>query len=63
MQMSLLLTDEEFSGFLTEINQIAVKYMKQASSEGSKTRQISLISAPADGRVRPANSGGGKADE
>ena len=30
--MSLLLTDEEFSGFLTEINQIAVKYMKQASS-------------------------------
>ena len=48
MQMSLLLTDEEFSGFLTEINQIAVKYMKQASSESSKTRQITLISAPSN---------------
>lgn len=46
--MSLLLTDEEFSGFLTEINQVTVKYMKQASSESSKTRQITLISAPSN---------------
>lgn len=43
---TLLLTDEEFSGFLTEINQIAVKYMKKEAVEGSKTRQITLISAP-----------------
>ena len=44
----LLLTDEEFSGFLTEINQIAVKYMKKEAVEGSKTRQITLISAPSN---------------
>ena len=43
---TLLLTDEEFSGFLTEINQIAVKYIKKEEVEGSKTRQITLISAP-----------------
>ena len=43
---ALLLTDEEFSGFLTEINQIAVKYMKKETVEGSKMRQITLISAP-----------------
>ena len=42
----LLLTDEEFSEYLSEINQVTVKYMKQASSESSKTRRITLISAP-----------------
>ena len=31
---------------LPEINQMTVKYMKQASSESSKTRRITLISAP-----------------
>ena len=46
--MSLLLTDEEFSEYLSEINQVAIKYMKQASSESSKTRQITLISAPSN---------------
>ena len=46
--MSLLLTDEEFSEYLSEINQVTIKYMKQASSEGSKTRQITLISAPSN---------------
>lgn len=45
---TLLLTDEEFSGFLTEINQIVVKYMKKEAVEGSKTRQITLISAPSN---------------
>lgn len=45
---TLLLTDEEFSDFLTEINQIAVKYMKKEAVEGSKTRQITLISAPSN---------------
>ena len=42
----LLLTDEEFSQFLSEINDIALKYMKVKAVEGSKTRQITLISAP-----------------
>lgn len=43
---TLLLTDEEFSEYLSEINQVTVKYMKQASSKSSKTRRITLISAP-----------------
>lgn len=43
---TLLLTDEEFSEYLSEINQVTVKYMKQETSENSKTRQITLISAP-----------------
>ena len=43
---TLLLTDEEFSEYLSEINQVAVKYMKKAASESSKTRRITLISAP-----------------
>ena len=45
---TLLLTDKEFSGLLTEINQIAVKYMKKEAVEGSKTRQITLISVPSN---------------
>lgn len=43
---TLVLTDEEFSGFLSEINEIALKYMKAEATESSKTRQITLISAP-----------------
>ena len=43
---TLLLTDEEFSSFLSEINEIALKYMKAEAAESSKTRQITLISAP-----------------
>lgn len=43
---TLLLTDEEFSEYLSEINQLTVKYMKQEASEGSKMRRITLISAP-----------------
>ena len=43
---TLLLTDEEFSGFLSEINEVALKYMKKEATEGSKMRQITLISAP-----------------
>ena len=43
---TLLLTDGEFSEYLSEINQVTVKYMKKASSESSKTRRITLISAP-----------------
>ena len=48
---TLVLTDEEFSSFLSEINEIALKYMKVEGSENSKTRQTTLISAPADGQV------------
>ena len=43
---TLLLTDEEFSEYLSEINQVTVKYMKEATSESSKMRRITLISAP-----------------
>ena len=43
---TLLLTDEEFSEYLSEINQVTVKYMKDAPSESSKMRRITLISAP-----------------
>lgn len=48
---TLLLTDEEFSGFLSEINEIALRYMKVEATEGSKTRQITLISAPTNEQV------------
>ena len=48
---TLVLTDEEFSGFLSEINEIAVKYMKKEATADSKTRQITLISAPTDEQV------------
>lgn len=43
---TLLLTDEEFSGFLSEINEVAVKYMKKEATADRKMRQITLISAP-----------------
>lgn len=46
---TLLLTDEEFSSFLSEINEIALRYMKAEVTERSKTRKITLISAPVDG--------------
>ena len=45
----LTLTDEEFTGFLTEINQTALKYMDIGVKEGSRQRQITLISPPTDG--------------
>lgn len=48
---TLLLTDEEFMGFLSEINKIALKYMKVEPTEGCKTRQITLISAPTNEQV------------
>ena len=43
---TLLLTDGEFSDFLSEINDVALKYMKVEAKADSKTRQITLISAP-----------------
>ena len=48
---TLLLTDEEFSGFLSEINEIALRYMKAEAVESSRTRQITLISAPTNEQV------------
>ena len=48
---TLLLTDEEFSGFLSAINEITLRYMKAETTEGSKTRQITLISAPTNEQV------------
>ena len=48
---TLVLTDEEFSRFLSEVNEAALKYMKAKATENSKTRQITLISSPADGQV------------
>ena len=48
---TLVLTDEEFSGFLSEINEIVLKYMKTEATVNSKTRQITLISAPTDGQA------------
>ena len=46
---TLTLTDEEFTGFLTEINQTALKYMDIGVKEESRQRQITLISSPTDG--------------
>lgn len=46
---TLTLTDDEFMKFLSEINQLAVKYMNAKVCKNSKTRQITLISAPTDG--------------
>ena len=43
---TLLLTDGEFSDFLSEINEVALRYMNVEAKAGSKTRQITLISAP-----------------
>ena len=48
---TLVLTDDEFASFLSEINRIAIKYMETIVKESSKTRQITLISAPVDGQV------------
>lgn len=48
---TLTLSDEEFMNFLSEINQVAVKYMNIPIKEDRKTRQITLISAPTDGQV------------
>ncbi|MDD5804132.1 MAG: helix-turn-helix domain-containing protein [Clostridia bacterium] len=43
---TLTLDDDEFMRYLSEINEITMKYMKKKSSEKSKIRQITLISAP-----------------
>ena len=50
---TLLLTDGEFSDFLSEINEVALRYMKVEAKAGSKTRQITLISAPTGQEGQP----------
>lgn len=45
---TLTLTDDEFRNFLEDLNEVATKYMLKTVTEESKTRQISLISSPAD---------------
>ena len=39
-------TDDQFSKYLSEINEVILKYMKQETSKKSKMRRITLISAP-----------------
>ena len=48
---TLTLTDEDFMSFLSEINRLALKYMDIEVRKDSKTRQVTLISAPSDGQV------------
>lgn len=43
---TLMLTDEEFTDFLSEINELGLKYMKAEPTADSKTRRITLISSP-----------------
>ena len=45
---TLTLTDDEFSSFLAELNEVATKYMSKTVTKESKMRQISLISSPVD---------------
>lgn len=42
------LTDEEFIKFLTELNEVATKYMSIPVTETSVSRQITLVSSPVD---------------
>ena len=48
---TLKLTDEAFLRFLSEVRQLALRYMDIPVCESSKTRQITLISAPPDERA------------
>lgn len=43
---TLTLTDEEFIKFLTELNEVATKYMSIPVTETSVSRQITLVSSP-----------------
>ena len=45
---TLTLTDKEFVDFLSELNEVATRYMSKTVTKESKTRQISLISSPID---------------
>ena len=45
---TLTLTDEEFIKFLTEMNEVATKYMSKPVTKTSVSRQITLVSSPVD---------------
>lgn len=45
---TLTLTDEEFIKFLTELNEVATRYMSKPVTETSVSRQITLVSSPVD---------------
>ena len=46
---TLMLTDDEMKDFLTQINELAMKYISKSPTEGCKPRQITLISSPVNG--------------
>lgn len=43
---TLMLTDDEFENFLTEINELAMKYISKEPTQGSSPRQVTLVSSP-----------------
>lgn len=45
---TLTLTDEEFILFLTEMNEVATKYMSKPVTKTNVSRQITLVSSPVD---------------
>lgn len=45
---TLMLTDEEFQDFMSEINEVGMKYVSKSQTEGCKPRQITLVSSPID---------------
>ena len=45
---TLMLTDEEFKQFFTEVYEVAMKYMSKEPAQGSRSRQVSIISSPCD---------------
>lgn len=45
---TLTLTDEDFMNFLTELNDVAAKYMTKPVTDQSRSRQITLVSSPVE---------------
>lgn len=45
---TMSLTDEEYRQFFIELHNVAKKYMSKEPVEGSRTRQVSLISSPCE---------------
>lgn len=45
---TLTLTDEDFMKFLTELNDVAAKYMTKPVTDQSRSRQITLVSSPVE---------------
>lgn len=45
---TLMLTDEEFKQFFTKVYEVAMKYMSKEPAQGSRARQVSIISSPCD---------------